>query len=129
VGCIGQCGLSVRLRATKTNNAAIISGVFAGLFSRSDRNHNPRVGGSSPSSGIVVFAGNGPFLQEIRDAPKGARAATNVEEREAPTLAATLRCAVDATNNNLADEPEPTANVDQEKADAIARQVDLGPSA
>ena len=49
-----------------------------------------------------------------------------VEDREAPTLAATLRCAVDATNNNLAGEADPTANVPQAEADAIARQVDLG---
>jgi hypothetical protein len=50
-----------------------------------------------------------------------------VEEREAPTLAATLRSAIDATNKNLTREAEPTANVAQNEADAIASQVDLGP--
>jgi hypothetical protein len=50
-----------------------------------------------------------------------------VEESEAPTLAATLRCAIDATNGNLTGEADPTANVAQEEADAIAHQVDLGP--
>jgi hypothetical protein len=50
-----------------------------------------------------------------------------VEDREAPTLAATLRSAIDATNKNLTRKAEPTANVDQSEADVIARQVDLGP--
>jgi hypothetical protein len=50
-----------------------------------------------------------------------------VEESEAPTLAGTLRRAVDATNKALTRETDPTANVAQEEADAIARQVDGGP--
>jgi hypothetical protein len=49
-----------------------------------------------------------------------------VEEGEAPTLAGTLRGAVDAANNACIPVADPTANVAQEDADAIARQVDLG---
>ena len=49
-----------------------------------------------------------------------------VEESEAPTLAATLRRAVSATNKMVASEVDSTANVAQERADGIARQVDSG---
>jgi hypothetical protein len=49
-----------------------------------------------------------------------------VEESEAPTLAGTLRRAVDATNKTLTRDADPTANVAQEQADVIARQVDSG---
>jgi hypothetical protein len=49
-----------------------------------------------------------------------------VEASEAPTLAATLRRAIDATNKTLASEVDSTANVAQEQADGIARQVDSG---
>jgi hypothetical protein len=51
-----------------------------------------------------------------------------VEESEAPTLADTLRRAVDATNKTLTRDIDPTANVAQAEADAIARQVNRGPS-
>jgi hypothetical protein len=50
-----------------------------------------------------------------------------VEESEAPTLAGTLQRAVDDTNKACTRETDPTANVAQEDADAIARQVDLVP--
>lgn len=50
-----------------------------------------------------------------------------VEESEAPTLAGTIQRAVDATNKALTREAAPTANVAQEDADAIARQVNRGP--
>jgi hypothetical protein len=49
-----------------------------------------------------------------------------VELSEAPTLAGTLRRAVDATNRACTGETNPTANVAQADADAIARRVDLG---
>ena len=49
-----------------------------------------------------------------------------VEESEAPTLATTLRRAVDATNEMVASKVDSTANVAQERADGIARQVDSG---
>jgi hypothetical protein len=49
-----------------------------------------------------------------------------VEESEAQTLAGTLRRAVDATNEALTREADPTAKVAQEQADGIARQVDSG---
>jgi hypothetical protein len=49
-----------------------------------------------------------------------------VEKREAPTLAGTLQRAVDATNKTRVHDSEPTANVAQSDADAIARQVVLG---
>jgi hypothetical protein len=51
-----------------------------------------------------------------------------VEESEAPTLAGTLRRAVDATNKTLVRDIEPAANVAQEEADAIARQINRGPT-
>jgi len=50
-----------------------------------------------------------------------------VEESEAPTLAGTLGRAVDATNRTLARDIDPTANVAQEEADGIARQINRGP--
>jgi hypothetical protein len=50
-----------------------------------------------------------------------------VEESEAPTLADTLRRAVDATNKTLTRDIDPTANIAQAEADAIARQVNRGP--
>ena len=50
-----------------------------------------------------------------------------VEKSEARTLAGTLRRAVDATNKACTRDADPTANVAQEDADAIARQVNLGP--
>jgi hypothetical protein len=49
-----------------------------------------------------------------------------VEESEAPTLAGTLRRAVDATNKALTRDADPTAKVAREQADGIARQVDSG---
>jgi hypothetical protein len=49
-----------------------------------------------------------------------------VEASEAPTLAGTLRRAVDATNKTCTQDIPPTANVAQADADAIARQVVLG---
>jgi hypothetical protein len=49
-----------------------------------------------------------------------------IEKREAPTLGGTLRRAVDATNKTSVRGAEPTANVAQDDADAIARQVGLG---
>jgi hypothetical protein len=49
------------------------------------------------------------------------------EEREAPTLAGTLRRAVDATNKALTRDIDPNTNVAQEEADAIVRQVNRGP--
>lgn len=49
-----------------------------------------------------------------------------VEASEAPTLAGTLRRAVDATNKACTQDVAPTANVAQGDADAIARQVVLG---
>jgi hypothetical protein len=51
-----------------------------------------------------------------------------VEESEAPTLAGTLRRAVDATNKTLVRDIEPAANVAQEEADGIARQINRGPT-
>jgi hypothetical protein len=49
-----------------------------------------------------------------------------VEKREAPTLAGTLQRAVDATNKTCIQASDPTANVAQSDADAIARQIGLG---
>jgi hypothetical protein len=49
-----------------------------------------------------------------------------IEENEASTLGGTLRRAVDATNKTCIRDADPTANVAQEDADAIARQVDVG---
>jgi hypothetical protein len=49
-----------------------------------------------------------------------------VEENEARTLAGTLRRAVDATNKALKRETNPTTNVTQHDADAIADEVDFG---
>jgi hypothetical protein len=49
-----------------------------------------------------------------------------VEESEAPTLAGTLRRAVDATNKTLTRHIHPTADVAQEEADGIARQINRG---
>lgn len=49
-----------------------------------------------------------------------------VEEGEAHTLAGTLRRAVDATNKTCTRDADPTANVEQEGADAISRQIGLG---
>jgi hypothetical protein len=50
-----------------------------------------------------------------------------VEASEAPTLAGSLRRAVDATNRALVQGHEPAAKVAQDEADAIARQVEPGP--
>jgi hypothetical protein len=49
-----------------------------------------------------------------------------VEAAEAPRLADAVRGAVDATNRSLSREPDPTANMAQETADAIAGQIDFG---
>lgn len=49
-----------------------------------------------------------------------------VEASEAPTLAGTLRRAVDATNKACTQDVAPNANVAQGDADAIARQVVVG---
>ncbi len=52
-----------------------------------------------------------------------------VEASEAPTLAGSLRRAVEATNQAGIDEQNPTANMAQEEADAVAHQItfDHGP--
>ena len=49
-----------------------------------------------------------------------------VEASEAPTLAGSLRRAVEATNRAEIGERNPTANAEQEEADAVAHQVTLG---
>jgi hypothetical protein len=49
-----------------------------------------------------------------------------IEKSEAPTLGGTLRRAVDATNKTCVRDAHPSANVAQDDADAIARQVGLG---
>jgi hypothetical protein len=49
-----------------------------------------------------------------------------VEASEAPTLAGSLRRAVEATNRAEIGEQNPTANAEQEEADAVAHQVTLG---
>jgi hypothetical protein len=49
-----------------------------------------------------------------------------VEASEAPTLAGSLRRAVEATNRAEIGEQNPTANTEQEEADAVAHQVTLG---
>jgi hypothetical protein len=49
-----------------------------------------------------------------------------VEASEAPTLAGSLRRAVEATNRAEIGEQNLTANAEQEEADAVAHQVTLG---
>jgi hypothetical protein len=49
-----------------------------------------------------------------------------VEASEAPTLAGSLRRAVEATNRAEIGEQNPTVNAEQEEADAVAHQVTLG---
>jgi hypothetical protein len=49
-----------------------------------------------------------------------------VEASEAPTLAGSLRRAVEATNRAEIGEQNPTANAEQEEADAVAHQITLG---
>jgi hypothetical protein len=49
-----------------------------------------------------------------------------VEASEAPTLAGSLRRAVEATNRAEIGERNPTANAEQEEADVIAHQIRLG---
>jgi hypothetical protein len=49
-----------------------------------------------------------------------------VEASEAPTLAGSLRRAVEATNRAQIGEQNPTANAEQQEADAVAHQITLG---
>lgn len=49
-----------------------------------------------------------------------------VEGSEAPTLAGSLRRAIEATNQAATGGKQSTANVAQEEADAVAHQITLG---
>lgn len=104
----GSVGVRIRIQ---------LSGCPSGRWSRALR--------VNLSSELVGHAAVGHM--QLNDIVQGDQIVLDgVEASEAPTLAGSLRRAVEATNRAEIGEQNPTADAEQKEADAVAHQVTLG---